>query len=88
MPIQKQKKPLRYSRKKGQVEIDGDPADVKELAQAERYERITKWFILLLLFLILLLKDSMASPIWKLIEEVIKRFPLSLFAKLLLNLSG
>ena len=88
MPAQKQKTPLRYSRKNGHIEIDGDPTDVKELARDERYERIIKWCILRFLFLVLLLKAGMSSPVWKAIEEVIRRFPISTFIESLLNLSG
>jgi hypothetical protein len=87
MPAKKQSQtPLRYSRKKGHVEIDGDPADVKKLAQDERYERIIKWCVLLLVALIL--KVEMPSAIWKFIAEVIRRFLISAFIVSLLKLSG
>ena len=87
MPTKKQPQtPLHYSRKKGHVEIAGDPADVKKLAQDERYERLIKWFVLLLV--VLLLRSEIPSPVWKFIAGAIQRFPFSAFIESLLKLSG
>lgn len=83
----RQKTPLHYSRKKGSIEISGDPKDVKALVWVELITSKLVWIILLIV-LILLPTRSVLPILWKFIRDRLLLILLPVQAVSLLLLSG
>ncbi len=79
--------PLHYSRKKGSIEINGDPKDVKALVWAELITSRLIW-VILLVFLIFSPAKSVLPVIWKFIRDKLFLILLPVLVVSLLLLSG
>jgi hypothetical protein len=88
MPSNQKRTPLHYSRNKEQVEIDGDPKDVKPLVLLDLLFSKAKWIIMTIILVFVLPKASFIHLIIHWFKDKLFLIFLLVQVECLLRLSG